>query len=139
MFFRWAIVAFAIFVNTTASKALAHFGRLALVLHILGPFAILIPLVYLGPHGDVSVFNPFFNAREWPTQGLSFMAGLPAPVFSLVAYLFCPGDPAAALESQLTLGYPSLFAFQCGTGSASSAAVMGLIIVVLGVCPFGYA
>lgn len=52
----------------------------------------------------------------------------------LMAYLFCLGDLNAALESQATLGFPFLHVFWTGTGSNTGAAVMGLIIVILGVC-----
>ncbi|KAI5923264.1 putative GABA permease [Camillea tinctor] len=173
MLFLWAILGFSVFINTVASKTLAHFEGLILILHILGFFAILIPLVYLAPHGDTSLFTTFVNEGGWPTQGLSFMVGLPASVFSLIgadsavhmaeeiknastvvpraiiisigingilgfamliAYLFCLGDLEAVLESQATLGYPFLFVFQTGTNSTPGAAVMGLIIVVLGIC-----
>ncbi|KAH7320646.1 putative GABA permease [Stachybotrys elegans] len=84
MLFFWAILGFAVFINTFASKTLAHFEGLILVLHILGFFGVLIPLVYLAPHGDTSLFTTFVNSGGWPTQGLSFMVGLPAAVFSLV-------------------------------------------------------
>jgi hypothetical protein len=83
MFF-WAILGFAVLINTVASKTLAQFEGLILVLHILGFFAVIIPLVYLAPHGDTSLFTTFVNIGGWPTQGLSFMIGLPASVFSLV-------------------------------------------------------
>ncbi|KAK6859782.1 hypothetical protein PG995_003418 [Apiospora arundinis] len=169
----WAVLGFAAFINTAASKALAHFESLTLVLHILGFFAIVIPLVYLAPHGDASLFTTFVNEGGWSTQGLSFMVGLPASVFSLIgadsavhmaeeirnastvlpraiiisivlngvlgfailiAYLFCLGDLEAVLESQATLGYPFLFVFQKGVRSDPGAAVMGLLIVTLGIC-----
>jgi choline transport protein len=84
MLIFWAVLAFAVFINTVASKTLANFEGLILVLHILGFFAILIPLVYLGPHGDASIFTTFVNGGDWDTQGLSFMIGLPASVFSLI-------------------------------------------------------
>ncbi|KAI0478677.1 putative GABA permease [Xylariaceae sp. FL0804] len=173
MLFFWAILGFAVFINTVASKALAHFEGIILVLHILGFFAILIPLLYLSPHNNASFFTTFVNEGGWHTQGLSFMVGLPASVFSLIgadsavhmseeiknastivpraiiisitingilgfamliAYLFCLGDLTAVLDSQATLDYPFLFVFQQGTGSTPGAAVMGLIVVALGVC-----
>ncbi|KAK4209727.1 amino acid/polyamine transporter I [Rhypophila decipiens] len=85
MLFLWAILAFAVFINTVASKTLAHFEGMILVLHILGFFGVLIPLVYLSPHGDgKAIFTTFVNFGGWETQGLSFMVGLPASVFSLV-------------------------------------------------------
>ncbi|KAI0505243.1 putative GABA permease [Xylaria bambusicola] len=173
LLFFWVILAFAVFINTIASKILAQFEGLILVLHIFGFFGVLIPLVYLSPHEDTSIFTTFVNTGEWSSQGLSFFIGLPAAVFSLigadsavhmseeirnastvvpkaimvsivlngvlgfammVAYLFCLGDLDAVLESQLTLGYPFLYVFKIGVGSTPGAAVMGLLIVILGVC-----
>lgn len=84
MLFLWAILAFAVVINTVASKTLAHFEGVILVLHILGIFAVLIPLVYLSPHGDTSLFTTFVNEGGWSSQGLSFMIGLPTSVFSLI-------------------------------------------------------
>ncbi|OTA92037.1 hypothetical protein M434DRAFT_75192 [Hypoxylon sp. CO27-5] len=84
MLFLWAILAFAVFINTVASKTLSYFEGLVLVLHILGFFGIMIPLVSLAPHANASFFTTFANAGGWPTQGLSFMVGLPTSVFSLI-------------------------------------------------------
>ncbi|THV55325.1 hypothetical protein BGAL_0010g00440 [Botrytis galanthina] len=173
MLFLWAILAFAVVINTVASKTLAHFEGVILVLHILGFFAVLIPLVYLSPHGDTSLFTTFVNEGGWSSQGLSFMIGLPASVFSLIgadsavhmseeikrasivvpramlsglilngilgfammiAYLFCLGNLDDVLNAQETLGYSFLYVFQTGTGSTAGAAVMGLLVVALGVC-----
>lgn len=52
----------------------------------------------------------------------------------LMGYLFCLGNLEDVLESQATLGYPFLYVFQVGTGSTAGAAVMGMIVVILGVC-----
>ncbi|KAG9236192.1 putative GABA permease [Amylocarpus encephaloides] len=173
MLFFWAILAFAVLINTIASKTLANFEGVILILHIFGFFAILIPMVYLGPHGDSSLFTSFVNAGAWPTQGLSFMVGLPASVFSLIgadsavhmaeeiknasivvpramlisiilngilgfsmliAYLFCLGNLDAVLEQAELGNYPFLFVFKTSTGSTAGAAVMGMIVVTLGVC-----
>ncbi|KAI1409796.1 putative GABA permease [Hypoxylon sp. FL1857] len=84
MLFFWAILAIEVFINVFASKTLAYFEGLVLVLHILGFFAILIPLVCLAPHSDASFFTTFVNSGGWSTQGLSFMVGLPTSVFSLI-------------------------------------------------------
>ncbi|KAI0018012.1 putative GABA permease [Xylariomycetidae sp. FL0641] len=84
MLFMWCILAFAVIINTVGSKTLATFEGLILILHILGFFAILIPLVYLAPHSDNSVWTTFVNEGAWPTQGLSFMVGLPSTVFALL-------------------------------------------------------
>lgn len=47
------------------------------MLHIIGFFALLIPLVFLGPRGNTNeIFTTFLNGGVWPTQGLSFFIGL---------------------------------------------------------------
>jgi choline transport protein len=84
MLLGWAVLAFAVVINTVGSKTLAHFEGLILILHILGFFAILIPLVYLAPHSNASIFTTFVNSGGWSTQALSFMVGLPSSVFALV-------------------------------------------------------
>jgi amino acid transporter len=81
----WAILAFAVFINTLVSSALPKFEGLILVLHILGFFAILIPLVILGPHGDSQeIFTSFVNNGRWPSQGLSFMVGMMGNTFAFI-------------------------------------------------------
>jgi amino acid transporter len=52
----------------------------------------------------------------------------------LIAYLFCLGDLDDVLESSATLGYPYLYVFLKGTGSAAGAATMAMIMWTLGVC-----
>jgi choline transport protein len=79
----WAVTLFCVSINTIVSGLLPKFEAVILFLHILGFFAILIPLVVLGPHGDPQdVFNSFYNGGEWPTQGLSFFVGLIGNVFA---------------------------------------------------------
>lgn len=81
----WAIMLFAVFINAVVSSALPKFEGLILILHVLGFFAILIPMVSLGYHGDATqVFTEFRNGGGWPTQGLSFMVGLIGNVFAFV-------------------------------------------------------
>jgi choline transport protein len=65
MLLGWAVLAFAVAINTVGSKTLAHFEGLILILHILGFFAILIPLVYLSDHNDASIFTTFVNTGGW--------------------------------------------------------------------------
>ena len=80
----WAVILFAVFINTALSRALAIFESFVFVLHIFGFLAVLIPLVYFGPHGDVSIYTSFLNEGNWPTQGLSFLIGLSGSVFTLL-------------------------------------------------------
>lgn len=84
----WAAILFAVFINTVVSSALPKVEGLMLIFHVLGFFGILIPLVYLSPHGDsTTVFTTFLNGGMWQTQGLSFMIGLIGPVFNFLGSL----------------------------------------------------
>ncbi|MCJ1361829.1 hypothetical protein MMC16_000929 [Acarospora aff. strigata] len=81
----WAIIFLAVLINTVISSLLSKLEGLILILHILGFFAVLIPLVYMAPHGSASdVFTLFLNHGGWSTQGLSFFVGLIGNVFSML-------------------------------------------------------
>ncbi|KAF1976792.1 amino acid transporter [Bimuria novae-zelandiae CBS 107.79] len=67
------------------------------VLHIVGFFAILIPLLTLGPKGDTKeVFTTFLNLGGWSSQGLSFCIGTMGTVFGFVG-----GDAAIHLSEEI--------------------------------------
>ncbi|TGO31522.1 hypothetical protein BHYA_0586g00010 [Botrytis hyacinthi] len=85
MLLFWAVILFAVSINTIVSSLLPKFEGLILILHICGFFAILITLVILGPH-DTSkdVFTVWLNSGGWSTQGLSFFVGLTGNVFAFV-------------------------------------------------------
>ena len=79
----WGFILFGVVVNTVISSWLPKIEALILILHILGFFAILLPLVILGPHAQPSkVFQNFINGGDWPTKGLSFFVGLLGNVFA---------------------------------------------------------
>ena len=79
----WAVIFFAVFINTIVSGLLPKFEGLILILHITGFCAIMIPLIVLGPHDDAAnIFTTFINGGNWPTQGLSFFVGLLGNVFA---------------------------------------------------------
>lgn len=62
----WAAVFVAVFINTVGSSRLPTFDVLISILHVMGFFVILIPLVVLGPHGNASdVFGLFLNPRRF--------------------------------------------------------------------------
>ena len=82
MLLIWAIVLLAVFVNTQGGTFLPRFEGLILILHLVGYFGILIPLIILSNHQPASaVFNNFVNGGHWPTQGISFMIGLNSAIF----------------------------------------------------------
>ena len=81
----WAVLALAVFVNTILSGLLPMLEGIILIFHVLGFVAVLIPLVYLGPHGSVaSVFQTSLNEGGWPTQGLSNCVGFIGNVATFV-------------------------------------------------------
>lgn len=92
VFQRWhgtllviAITAFCIFFNTFLAKKLPLVEGLVLIIHLLGFFAVLIPLWVLAPlNSPKVVFTEFQNLGAWDSQGLSFMVGLLAPIYTLI-------------------------------------------------------
>ena len=81
----YAVIAVVVFINTYLARWLPKIEGMILILHIAGFFVILIPLVYLAPHGSASdVFATFLNTGGWQTNGLSFFVGLITSVFSFL-------------------------------------------------------
>lgn len=86
----WGVVLVSYGINTAVGSLLAKFEGLVLVLHILGFFAVVLPLSLLSPHGTAKdVFNTWVNSGLWQTQGLSFSIGIIGNVFA-----FLGGDGA---------------------------------------------
>lgn len=81
----WATVLVAVFINTVTSTILPKIEAFILVVHVIGFFAVLIPVVYLAPNKASAhdVFTQFSNGGGWPTQGLSFFIGLVGNVFAM--------------------------------------------------------
>lgn len=94
----YGVIAFIVFINTFLARWLPKIEGLILCLHILGFFGILIPLVYLAPHGSAKdVFETFLNGGGgWPTNGLSFFVGLITSVFS-----FLGADAACHMSEEI--------------------------------------
>lgn len=73
----YAALASAMLVNTVLGAVLPSIEIIILVLHIVSFFAVLIPLIYIGPKSDTySTFTTFFNLGGWPTQALAFFVGM---------------------------------------------------------------
>ncbi|TPX08019.1 uncharacterized protein E0L32_010350 [Thyridium curvatum] len=80
-----AITAFCIVFNTVLAKRLPMVEGMVLIVHILGFFAVLVPLWTLAPRNSARVvFTEFLNLGEWSTMGLAFMVGLLSPVYTLI-------------------------------------------------------
>ena len=92
VFERWhgtllviAIVAFCILFNSFFASKLPAIEGMVLIIHILGFFAVLIPLWVLSPRASASdVFGTITNLGGWSSNGLSFMVGLLTPVYTLL-------------------------------------------------------
>ena len=73
----YAMLAFALFINTYLGRLLPQIEIVMFLFHILGFFGILIPLVHLAPHQPASeVFTTFLNLGDWDSTTLSFFVGL---------------------------------------------------------------
>ena len=86
MLLMWACLLVAVLLNALVSNFLPKIEGAILIFHVVGFFAILIPLVYLAPgHGTASeVFTMFLNEGGWGTQGLSFWLGVSSTVFAFL-------------------------------------------------------
>ena len=81
----YAMILVSVIFNTWLVRYLPKIEGLVLIIHIAGFFGVLIPLVYLAPHGSTKdVFTQFVNGGEWPTQGLSFFIGIVTGVYSFL-------------------------------------------------------
>ncbi|KAI1438341.1 amino acid transporter [Xylaria sp. CBS 124048] len=93
----WGVLILMYGLNTAFSTLFAKFEGFAFLLHILGFFAILLPLVFLGDHASPrDVFDNYMNLGGWQTQGLSFCIGLLGNVFAFVG-----GDAAVHLSEEV--------------------------------------
>ncbi|KAL8835926.1 MAG: hypothetical protein Q9176_006610 [Flavoplaca citrina] len=81
----WGFILVAVFINTVTSRALPKIEVAILVLHVVGFFAFMIPIVHLAPQKVSShdVFTQFSNGGGWSSQGLSFFVGLIGSVFAM--------------------------------------------------------
>ena len=80
--FYCGVLLLALFVNTYLIKWLPKLEGVILIVHVLGFFAILIPLVYLTPRSSIAeVFTTFSNNSGWASQSLSFFVGLPVSTY----------------------------------------------------------
>ncbi|KAJ5152408.1 choline transport protein [Penicillium capsulatum] len=94
----WAVALFSITINAVGGKLLPRFEGFILILHILGFFAILIPLTYMADHGSAKeVFTHFLNQGMFPSGGLSFFVGMVGCIFA-----FAGGDAAVHMSEEIS-------------------------------------
>jgi amino acid transporter len=82
-----AITFFAIIFNTFLANKLPLVEGLVLALHVVGMFAIIIPLWILAPRNSAKeVFTHFQNNGGWSSMGTSFMVGLLSTTISMLGF-----------------------------------------------------
>ncbi|KAH8696441.1 amino acid/polyamine transporter I [Talaromyces proteolyticus] len=83
----FAFLIVVVFVNTIAARLLPKIEGLILSIHIVGFFAILIPLVYLAPHSSAEfVFTEFANSSGWSSNGLVWFIALMSSNLPFIGY-----------------------------------------------------
>jgi len=82
----WAVLLLCVFINVFVSGALPTIEVVVLIVHVLGFFGILVPLVYLSPtHNSAKeIFTTFHNEGKWSTQALAFFVGLQGNALAFV-------------------------------------------------------
>ncbi|KAL8789180.1 MAG: hypothetical protein Q9213_001287 [Squamulea squamosa] len=82
-----AVVLFCIVFNTSFAKKLPLIEGFILLLHIIGLFAIVIPLWVLAPRNTPSVaLLRFNNGGNWPSMGVAYMVGLLTALSSMMGF-----------------------------------------------------
>ncbi|KAI4220842.1 MAG: hypothetical protein LQ349_007988 [Xanthoria aureola] len=86
----WAVTSFCVIFNTYLAKRLPAIEGVVLTIHVMGLFAIIVPLWVLSPRAtSKDALLTFTNAGGWPTTGLSAMIGLLTPMGSLLGFDCC--------------------------------------------------
>ncbi|GKZ23629.1 hypothetical protein AbraIFM66951_009906 [Aspergillus brasiliensis] len=81
----WAILLVCTILNTWLGMILPVIEVLILLVHVLGFFAVLVPLVYLGPKADArSIFTVSFDYGGWGDLTLATFIGLKGTVAAFV-------------------------------------------------------
>lgn len=79
----WCSLILALVINLIGGKLLPRAEVVLLVVHILGFFGVLIPLVYMAEHNTKEqVFMSFQNGGGFKTQGLSWFVGMTTCAFA---------------------------------------------------------
>ncbi|PYH89694.1 GABA transporter [Aspergillus ellipticus CBS 707.79] len=93
----WGMMAVAVFVNAVVSTLLPKVESFVLILHIVGFFAIIIPLLTLGERNSTEeVFTTFTNDGGFATEGLSFLVGMMGSMFA-----FTGADAAVHMSEEI--------------------------------------
>ncbi|PYI24193.1 choline transport protein [Aspergillus violaceofuscus CBS 115571] len=156
----WGILLICAILNTWLGMILPVLEVFIGIVHVLGFFAVLIPIVYLGPKADArSVFVQTFNVGGWRDITLATFVGLKgimaeevadstmvvphSMLFAiaingvlgfamLIAFLFTAGDLSAVLKSDAP--YPFMQILENATQSTGAAIVFSSMIAIMQAC-----
>ncbi|EAA64875.1 hypothetical protein AN2043.2 [Aspergillus nidulans FGSC A4] len=82
-----AITTFSIFFNTFLARNLPMVEALILIIHIVGLFAIIIPLWVLAPRNNAkAVFTEFNNGGGWNSDGTATLVGFSTTITAMIGY-----------------------------------------------------
>ncbi len=82
MLFVYLSLSLGMIINTVFARVLPKIEAVLLMIHICSFFAILIPLVCLGPISDASfVFEALNSGEGWSSGGVTWLIGLLSGVF----------------------------------------------------------
>jgi amino acid transporter len=82
-----AISTFSILFNTFLAKNLPFVEGLILIVHVIGLFAIIIPLWVLAPRNNAhAVFTTFHNGGGWRDATTATFVGLSTTITSMLGY-----------------------------------------------------
>ncbi|KAI1378114.1 putative GABA transporter [Hypoxylon crocopeplum] len=126
----WAATSLAVLINSTTGRFLARLEGLILILHLVGFFGILVPLVYFSPHNDPSVvFTNFFDNGGWGSQGLTFFVGLPSIASTLIG-ADCAVHMSEEIQSAATVVPQAMLYTIFINGSLSFAMAIALMFCI---------
>ncbi|KAK0622073.1 amino acid/polyamine transporter I [Bombardia bombarda] len=120
-----AIVTISMAFNTVLYRQLPLVEIVSLVLHVLGFFAILIPLWVMGKRADSAydVFFTFTDGGGWGNTGLSCLIGVLSSIFALIG-----PDSAAHMSEELRNASKTLPRAMIATMLVNGS--MGLVMIV---------
>ena len=95
----YAVLALTIFVNTILVRLLPRLESLVLVLHVIGFFAVLVPIVHFVPIStNAFVWTEFVNRSGYGSNGLSWFVGQSASAVLFIGY-----DGACHMAEEVTI------------------------------------
>ncbi|CAG9981838.1 unnamed protein product [Clonostachys byssicola] len=125
LFLYWAVLVYALLMNTLGYRSLSSANLVAGVLHIVGFLVILVTLgVKSEKNTAASVFTDFSNVTGWQSDGIAWLIGLTSTVFPFLGY-----DAACHLAEELPNASRNVPLAM--TGSVVMNVVMGLGFVLM--------